>query len=317
MVDTAHLKDLLVAGVSRFVGKVFLSADPTSDLEAATKHYVDQKSDSDQATIDTKYVKRSGDTMTGVLTAKGGMYEDAYNGALNMNNSDIYGLNSFYTADAADAASEGMQFYRDSTHVDSLWVSGGDIMFVPNRVLGTQTTKANSQKVGRFTANPETGMAVITDGTTGGMTTRGIRNNTSTGALGWTAAATDTTLATTNTIAYWNGAYRNTDSNIEYVKKGKIGNLAIKDSVSATYTPAGSVGTPTITVTPNTASIGSASGWSAGSAASFSVSGGTLSITAGSAPSLTVTSTTVATGIKSATSSQPSWTGTQATITVS
>ena len=67
MKDTAHLKDLLVAGVSRFVGKVFLSADPTSDLEAATKHYVDQKADADAATID---VKRSGDTMSGMLTLK-------------------------------------------------------------------------------------------------------------------------------------------------------------------------------------------------------------------------------------------------------
>ena len=58
--------------------------------------------------------------MTGVLTAKGSMYEDAYNGALNMNNSDIYGLNSIYTADTSDTASEGIHFYRDSTHVDTL-----------------------------------------------------------------------------------------------------------------------------------------------------------------------------------------------------
>lgn len=70
MVDTAQLKDLIVAGVSRFVGKVFLSADPTADLEAATKHYVDQKSEDDAATIDATYVKRSGDTMTGMLTLK-------------------------------------------------------------------------------------------------------------------------------------------------------------------------------------------------------------------------------------------------------
>ena len=71
MVDTAHLKDLIVAGVSRFVGKVFLSADPTADLEAATKHYVDQKADTDAAIIDATYVKRSGDTMSGPLTLSG------------------------------------------------------------------------------------------------------------------------------------------------------------------------------------------------------------------------------------------------------
>ena len=237
----AILKDLLVQGIGRVVGKLFLSADPTSDLEAATKHYVDQKSESDVAAIDTTYVKRSGDTMAGVLTMKGNMYNDARDGALNMNNSDIYGANSIYTADSADNAGEGLQFYRDATHVDTLWVSGGDIMFAPNRALGTATSKDNSQKVGRFTANPTTGQAVITDGTTGGLTTRGIRNNTSQGALGWTSAATDTTLATTNTIAYWNGAYQNTSSNIEYVKKGKLGNLAVLDSLGKSDVGLGNV----------------------------------------------------------------------------
>lgn len=64
-------KDILCNGPMRVIGKLFLSADPTSDLEAATKHYVDQKSDSDQSTIDAKYVKRNGDTMTGLLTLSG------------------------------------------------------------------------------------------------------------------------------------------------------------------------------------------------------------------------------------------------------
>ena len=39
--------------------------------------------------------------------------------------------------------------------------------------MGTGTTKANSQKVGRFTANPTSGQVVITDGTTGGMKSSG------------------------------------------------------------------------------------------------------------------------------------------------
>ena len=89
-------------------------------------------------------------TMSGVLTMQANQYTDSYSGALNMNNSDIYGLNSIYTADTADNAAEGIHFYRDSTHVDSLWVNGGEIMFVPNRALGTGTTKANSQKVARY-----------------------------------------------------------------------------------------------------------------------------------------------------------------------
>jgi len=82
--------------------------------------------------------------MTGVLTALGSQYADSYSGALNMNNSNIYGLNSIYTADTSDNAAEGIHFYRDSTHVDTLWMNGGDLLFVPNRTLGTSTTKADS-----------------------------------------------------------------------------------------------------------------------------------------------------------------------------
>lgn len=135
-----------------------------------------------------------------------------------------------------------------------------------------------------------------------------------------------------------------------------FGSLAGKDAASGSYTPAGTVSKPTITVTANTASIGSVSGWnagsvptlgtaiaadditawSAGSVSDIAVASGVLTFTkgtasslsytarsipnvtaVGTAPSLTVTSTTVATGIKSATSTQPTFTGTQATISVS
>ena len=52
-------------------------------------------------------------------------------------------------------------------------MNGGDILFVPNRALGTNTSKTNSQKVGRFTENPTSGQVVVSDGTTGGMKTTG------------------------------------------------------------------------------------------------------------------------------------------------
>ena len=129
--------------------------------------------DGDGKTISSTYLKLSGGTMTGVLTAKSSVYEDSYSGALNMNNSNIYGLNSIYTADTSDTAAEGIHFYRDATHVDTLWICNGDLLFVPNRALGTSTSKADSQKVGRFTANPTSGQVVITDGTTGGMKSSG------------------------------------------------------------------------------------------------------------------------------------------------
>ena len=120
------------------------------------------------------YLPLGGGTMTGVITAKSSAYaDDGTTCAINMKNSNIIGLNSIYTADASDNAGEGIHFYRDATHVDTLWMNGGDLLFVPNRALGTSTTKANSQKVGRFTANPTSGQVVITDGTTGGMKSSG------------------------------------------------------------------------------------------------------------------------------------------------
>lgn len=88
---------------------------------------------------------------TGVLTLKGDMYEDAYNGALNMNNSDVYGLNSIYTADLADSSAEGIHFYRTATTVDTIWVANGTIYFTPNRTLGTAGTSYHVLHTGNYT----------------------------------------------------------------------------------------------------------------------------------------------------------------------
>ena len=90
------------------------------------------------------FLPKTGGSLSGLLTTQGNQYADSYSGAINMNNSNIFGLNAIYTADASENASEGIHFYRDTTHVDTLWMNGGDLLFVPNRALGTGTTKANS-----------------------------------------------------------------------------------------------------------------------------------------------------------------------------
>lgn len=98
----------------------------------------------------------------------------------------------------------------------------------------------------------------------------------------------------------------------------EFGTLAFKDSASGSFTPHGSVSTPTITVTPSNATVNSITDvgtlptWSATVAnenLTISWSQGTLP-TKGS-------DTTVVSGIQSATSSQPTFTGTGATVTVS
>lgn len=145
-----------------FTSGHLLSVDPTYGL----------LKDSGYAASD--FVPISGGTLTGTLTAKGGVYTDARDqGALNMNNSNIYGVNAIYMADASDNAGEGINWINSTTTLDTLWASGGVLLFTPNRADGTATTAANSQKVGRFTVNPTSGQVVITDGTYGGIKSSG------------------------------------------------------------------------------------------------------------------------------------------------
>lgn len=88
--------------------------------------------------IDDTYVNVAGDTMTGVLHLLPNQYTDSLtSGALDLGNSNIYGVNSIYMADLADSAAEGIHFYRDSTHTDSLWAKSGTLYFSPNRTIGS------------------------------------------------------------------------------------------------------------------------------------------------------------------------------------
>lgn len=90
-------------------------------------------------TLDSRYVKRAGDTMTGVLNLQANNYADSYIGALNLNNSNIYGVNAIYTADLSDDSREGIHFYRDASHVDTIWSKNGVLRFVPNRAFNSTT----------------------------------------------------------------------------------------------------------------------------------------------------------------------------------
>lgn len=202
--------------------------------------------------------------MTGKLTLQSGVTTDsATAGALNLNNSNIYGVNAIYTADAADGASEGFHFFRDSSHSDTIWVNSGNIYFVPNRAYGTNTNAANSQKVltsGNYTsyawARPSTITAdqvILSSGTSGSTQLRGVLNNTAKGALGWNSSggathADNLRFATINTLAYWNGAFNGTSSNLSVLGTvttgtwnataigaayGGTGKTSLKDSANA------------------------------------------------------------------------------------
>ena len=69
------------------------------------------------------------------------------------------------------------------------------------------------------------GAALIGNGT-GAVTTRAITNNTSLGHIAY-----NTNLMTTNTLAYWNGAYAsNGASNLTYCNRGAFGTIVTKNT---------------------------------------------------------------------------------------
>ena len=91
-------------------------------------------------TLGAECLPLSGGTMTGKITLWSSNADAANTGGLNANNSNIYGLNSLYFADASETAAEGINFYRSSTTVDSLWGSNGNLYWTPNRTYGSAGT---------------------------------------------------------------------------------------------------------------------------------------------------------------------------------
>lgn len=101
----------------------------------------------------TYALPKAGGTMTGVITAQGSLYtDDGTTGGLNMANSNIVKVNGIYTADNAEDASEGINFYRTATTVDSLWASSGVLYFTPNRTLGTDGTSYTVLHTGNYSS---------------------------------------------------------------------------------------------------------------------------------------------------------------------
>ena len=107
-------------------------------------------------------------------------------------------------------------------------------------------------------------------------------------------------------------------NNSGFVNEQDLGDLAYKSSVSASYTPSGSVTAPIISIQPNTTTVNSITNigelptWEAkveNEVLSFSWNAGVLP-TKG-------TNTNVITDIQSATATQPSFSGTNVTITSS
>ena len=79
--------------------------------------------DSDGNAINSTYLKLSGGTMTGALTARANAYSyttDATSFGISLNNSDLVGVNGIFTNDTSDGWTEGINFKRTNGNWDSL-----------------------------------------------------------------------------------------------------------------------------------------------------------------------------------------------------
>ena len=195
MARNGHLYSYDSAQNATFPAKVTATGGFTGDLTGNASSATKATNDSDNNAINTTYLKLSGGTMTGVLTVKGNMYTDSYSGALNMANSNIYAVNSIYTADASDNSQEGIHFYRTATTVDTIYAASGNFYVVPNRTLGATGTAYKIYHEGNKPTKSDVGLGNVEN----------------------------TALST------WAGS-----SNLTTVSKGTIGDLAIINKGSGT-----------------------------------------------------------------------------------
>ena len=97
----------------------------------------------------TAYLPLAGGTMTGGLTLRSNAYNyhsDTTSYGLNCSNSDICQVNSIYTADLADGATEGIHFYNTSTTWDTVTAKSGTFYFIANHT-GSVTTLTGSATI--------------------------------------------------------------------------------------------------------------------------------------------------------------------------
>lgn len=149
-----------------------------------------------------------------------------------------------------------------------------------------------------------------------GVTTTALTDGSTTNPI--TIGGQSVTAVTGNIVTYGSKEFIfNGTAWQEFGDLSALGDLAYADTASASYKPAGSVSTPTITVTPNTTTVNSitAVGTLPAFTATVENENLTLGFSQGTLPTKGA-NVTVVTGIQSASATQPTFTGTQATITV-
>lgn len=86
-------------------------------------------SDNNGNIIEKTYFPLTGGTFTGPIATKPNQYMEKSLYGLNMNNSDIVGVNGLYFGDVADGSGEGLMFKRSDNNYDQLYAKDGKLYF--------------------------------------------------------------------------------------------------------------------------------------------------------------------------------------------
>lgn len=146
-----------------------------------------------------------------------------------------------------------------------------------------------------------------------GVTTTTITDGATTNPI--TVNGAQVTAKTGGMVQFNNEEFIWSGSAWQSVGKNNFGALAFKNTASASYTPAGTVSQPTTTITgTQTSTVNSIT--AVGTLPSYTVSGETLIFNAGTLPTKGGNQTVI-TSVGTASTSQPTFSGTATTITVS
>lgn len=281
-----------------------LARELISQLEAGTAYLgVTTTALTDGATTNPIKINNEDVTAKTGNIANYGSKEFIFNGTVWQEFGDLSALGALAYKDSASGTFKPSGTVSEPTFTGtekSFNVKGVPEGFV---TIGVGTGTANYTPAGTNSAPTFTGTqkSVSVSGTPKGSVTIG----TGTGTANYTPAGTVSQPSFTGT------------SGSVSVSGKPTGSVTISKASSGTanYTPAGTVSTPTITVTPNTTTVNSitAVGTLPSWTATVESENLTLGWSAGKLPTKGA-NTTVATGIKSATSTQPTFTGTGARL---
>jgi hypothetical protein len=157
------------------------------------------------------------------ITTTGGRYwiDDVY--GMNLQNSDIIGINGLYFQDAVDSQGEGINFYRSSTTWDRLYSYSGTLYYAPN-------CDGDTHPGTRYTVYHSGGATIpLTKGGTGATTAAAARTN-----LGIAATSLYSGTLSSGSITFNYGSYN------AYVIIGRPKSSSALESITI---PKGLIGT--------------------------------------------------------------------------